>query len=415
MSKTYNYYSGNLTYFLKFVKETRAVYYRFMSGDFEGLTTHQIAQILLQNDICVSQGLGLPKALVPKYVRERILNKFVSTADITNYHAVVVTFLNLTRSIIVPSEIFNISPIIQAYHGSLLPRLNFGFTKGILEFNLLNFNKLLQVVRIQKTNLEESLDERNQFTDKFEFPSFQDFLLSDEEKLKKEQFKRLKIDIVNYNTNLLETKVSFLEELEYDLECSISKIKDTRDCLLSLKFQEVEPGKLDLVGNKLIDSDVYFNFYLFLTENIETKFMSLSFKEYHLTNKSGPNGHASKCFDIDFLSILQHEEYYCELVNFEPRLKSLFQKVFKLFVLKNKILTKEIGSNIHYRKLIQFPDKEGKNRIIAINDYFLQTIFRPLHQVLFKLLKTIPNDYTFNQTGFLEVINNLPLDYNQKF
>jgi len=56
------------------------------------------------------------------------------------------------------------------------------------------------------------------------------------------------------------------------------------------------------------------------------------------------------------------------------------------------------------RRLVVFSDKEGKTRIIAILDYFSQTVLRGLHAYLFKALRKIPQDMTFNQGAFRERI-----------
>lgn len=52
------------------------------------------------------------------------------------------------------------------------------------------------------------------------------------------------------------------------------------------------------------------------------------------------------------------------------------------------------------RRIVGIPDLEGKTRVIAILDYWSQTALRPLHQFLFKVLRLIPQDMTFNQGSF---------------
>jgi len=52
------------------------------------------------------------------------------------------------------------------------------------------------------------------------------------------------------------------------------------------------------------------------------------------------------------------------------------------------------------RKLTYFSDKEGKTRVIGILDYFSQAILKPLHTYLFRVLKKIPQDCTFDQSSF---------------
>lgn len=64
------------------------------------------------------------------------------------------------------------------------------------------------------------------------------------------------------------------------------------------------------------------------------------------------------------------------------------------------------------RKLSAFPDKELKTRVIAIGDYYSQTALIPLHKFLFKILKRIPQDMTFDQGGFTEAIKDKEIFYS---
>jgi len=56
------------------------------------------------------------------------------------------------------------------------------------------------------------------------------------------------------------------------------------------------------------------------------------------------------------------------------------------------------------RKLVGFPDLEGKTRVVAIMDFWSQTALRPTHDLLFKILRLIPQDMTFNQGAFKDVV-----------
>lgn len=53
------------------------------------------------------------------------------------------------------------------------------------------------------------------------------------------------------------------------------------------------------------------------------------------------------------------------------------------------------------RKLVSFPDKEGKMRTVAILDYWSQQALRPIHEVLATVLRRIPQDCTFDQGRFV--------------
>lgn len=58
----------------------------------------------------------------------------------------------------------------------------------------------------------------------------------------------------------------------------------------------------------------------------------------------------------------------------------------------------------YIRRLVCFPDKEGKTRIIAILDYFSQTVLKGLHSYLYRALRKIPQDVTFDQGAFKSLI-----------
>lgn len=57
------------------------------------------------------------------------------------------------------------------------------------------------------------------------------------------------------------------------------------------------------------------------------------------------------------------------------------------------------------RRIQLIPDKELKSRPIAIFDYLSQCVLRPLHFQQSTILKSIDEDYTFNQDGYRSVID----------
>jgi hypothetical protein len=71
--------------------------------------------------------------------------------------------------------------------------------------------------------------------------------------------------------------------------------------------------------------------------------------------------------------------------------------------LANFFISSTLRGNI-YRKLTSFADKEGKTRVIAILDYFSQSVLKPLHLYLFNFLKKIDQDCTFDQNSFKDKI-----------
>jgi len=84
----------------------------------------------------------------------------------------------------------------------------------------------------------------------------------------------------------------------------------------------------------------------------------------------------------------------------------LFTKVRELFD-SNTIYSKLDKSTS--RRLIHFPDKEGKVRVIAILDYFTQNVLFGIHNYCFNALKRIKQDCTFDQGSFKR-----KLDFSKK-
>jgi hypothetical protein len=64
------------------------------------------------------------------------------------------------------------------------------------------------------------------------------------------------------------------------------------------------------------------------------------------------------------------------------------------------------------RRISWFPDREVKMRVIAILDYYSQTALKPFHHYLFRILKRIPQDMTFNQGAFTQSIHNREIYYS---
>jgi hypothetical protein len=61
------------------------------------------------------------------------------------------------------------------------------------------------------------------------------------------------------------------------------------------------------------------------------------------------------------------------------------------------IMNQPLDGRKTYRRLVAIPDSEGKTRLIAIGDYWSQTCLKPLHSYLNTVLRSIPQDQTFNQ------------------
>lgn len=94
--------------------------------------------------------------------------------------------------------------------------------------------------------------------------------------------------------------------------------------------------------------------------------------------------------------------------------EKLFQKISNLkegleAEIFRGVLPTESG---RLRKLARVDDKEGKTRVIAILDYFSQSCLKPLHEYMFRVLRKIPQDRTFSQGDFDNILLNSEVFYS---
>jgi hypothetical protein len=123
---------------------------------------------------------------------------------------------------------------------------------------------------------------------------------------------------------------------------------------------------------------------------------------WHLTSKQGPNGFALHTLWQDFVTLDEKVRYHLGNLggdSFKECLSTL-DKLDPHVKLSRIPTTPGI-----LRRVAYFSDLEGKTRVVALLDYFSQTVLKPLHHYLFKVLKRIPQDFTFDQGGFKNHIN----------
>lgn len=130
---------------------------------------------------------------------------------------------------------------------------------------------------------------------------------------------------------------------------------------------------------------------------------SLRFKEYHMTSKSGPNGHALWTSFIDYMALSESQKKAIgiiagdKLIDLATRFYNLYCKIpFFFDVHRARKGTSET------RKLTVIQDKEGKSREVAILDYWSQGALLPLHNYLSKQLARIPQDCTRDQMSWFK-------------
>lgn len=133
----------------------------------------------------------------------------------------------------------------------------------------------------------------------------------------------------------------------------------------------------------------------------------LRFRRFHFTTRSGPNGHALATWIIDLLLLPERIVEAIKILGGE-RISTFIdeakkeESLFKTFV-PPKVLVK---SKFYIRRIQAFADKEGKTRVIAILDYFSQSVLKGFHRYLFRVLAKIPQDCTFDQSSFKDKITN---------
>jgi len=133
---------------------------------------------------------------------------------------------------------------------------------------------------------------------------------------------------------------------------------------------------------------------------------SLNSKRFHFSCKSGPNppkwvGSALNAWLTDFLALDENLKIaICELGG--KRMKEFCELADRYMPYLKGMFSWALGGKL--RKLSYFADKEGKTRVIAIGDYFSQTVLKRLHSYLFRVLRKIPQDMTFDQGAFKEHI-----------
>lgn len=159
---------------------------------------------------------------------------------------------------------------------------------------------------------------------------------------------------------------------------------------------EADWSTVTAVPNCSIPSDLQEFIPSFWDRFLGQPMVNTEFLDYHISTKAGPNGQALASSITDLMSL--------PLDIFPKLVKLGGEKLLRTFTTLMK--DKEVKTLIkglskpkigNYRKLVSFPDKEGKARVIAILDYWSQTALKSLHDSLFRILKEIPTDCTFNQ------------------
>jgi hypothetical protein len=75
-----------------------------------------------------------------------------------------------------------------------------------------------------------------------------------------------------------------------------------------------------------------------------------------------------------------------------------------------KLFRKGTLNDLMPGRLVGIPEPAGKMRVIALVDAWTQSVFEPLHEYLFDVLRTLPNDGTFDQVASFERVQRKSLE-----
>jgi hypothetical protein len=140
---------------------------------------------------------------------------------------------------------------------------------------------------------------------------------------------------------------------------------------------------------------------------------SLSCLKLFFTTKAGPNGQALLSSPLDAVALLSSPALpYIERITTVIGCSRFFSYMVQLGVITRDLLcilekicerfTDVNAMNLVEGRISRVYTAYGKCRLVAIPTYFVQVLFRPLHLLVFSILKRIPNDSTFNQEGGVE-------------
>jgi len=134
---------------------------------------------------------------------------------------------------------------------------------------------------------------------------------------------------------------------------------------------------------------------------------SVEWSNYHFSTKSGPNGPALAHALTDLAALSQNQRDNIIALGGDA-VRLAMHKPFMQTPLGYSMM--EIWAKLYptskayTRKLSYFADKGGKTRVIAILDYWSQSVLKPVHDVLMDILRGIPTDCTFNQGAFSSIL-----------
>lgn len=118
-------------------------------------------------------------------------------------------------------------------------------------------------------------------------------------------------------------------------------------------------------------------------------------------SRRGPNGHATFTCAEDLQALQDDPELYQALETY--LLASNGDDILDIMESLEEDLVQASDKKVHSRLAVK-REGGGKSRIFAIADYWTQVALKPLHDKVFKILRDLPYDCTFNQNLGIPII-----------
>jgi len=133
----------------------------------------------------------------------------------------------------------------------------------------------------------------------------------------------------------------------------------------------------------------------------------VDWETYHLTTKSSPSGGQALVSSLSEAVVLPKKLIKSISTLGGKELVKKLDLIRQNPSLIGKLMSQSFNYESNLRRIHCFSDSEGKTRVIAIGDYWSQTCLVPLHNSLYKILSSIPQDRTYTQSLGIDLFNPL--------
>lgn len=173
-----------------------------------------------------------------------------------------------------------------------------------------------------------------------------------------------------------------------------------------------EPSIESIIAPSQANPDVLKDVGTWIDANYK-RFFKVKPKTYwndpHVSTKAGPLGAASFT-NVNELSLLSKDQISDLKLIGGPKFSLWLDELLSIQDYLIRDQTRMNGGipliikRDHLRRLTYVKQPEGKARVIAIFDYWTQTVFKEIHNWSFDQLRALENDATFNQNVFKNVL-----------